>query len=190
MQRIANTLRGRFRLRQTPSPAGLARAAEAWRRLPTAGRLNLTIEPGTRHLKIEELRAAPGLFRFDEWAEGQTEQTLAVVQASLSMTPEHFHFDVIQLAFVKLHALARRFERGRHYDDEAVKTDIAAFARTGDMPMDTHDFVIDVSGGVWVATMSMTMINDRDEPTRMAVARSYFVGGMRARLTSLMSNTA
>jgi hypothetical protein len=125
--------------------------------LPTAGRLNLTIEPGTRHLKIEELRAAPGLFRFDEWAEGQTEQTLAVVQASLSMTPEHFHFDVIQLAFVKLHALARRFERGRHYDDEAVKTDIAAFARTGDMPMDTHDFVVDVSGGVWVATMSMTM---------------------------------
>jgi hypothetical protein len=42
----------------------------------------------------------------------------------------------------------RRFEPGRHYDDDAVKSDIAAFARTGDMPMDTHDFVIDASGGV------------------------------------------
>lgn len=97
------------------------------------------------------------------------------------MTPEGFRYDETPLASVKLHALGRRFERGRYYDDAAIKSDIAALAHVAEMPSDTRDFVVEVSAGVWVTTMSMSLIDNRGEPMRIAVARSYFVGGMTAR---------
>jgi hypothetical protein len=188
--RLSVPLRARFALGQTPSPGAFAKVAAAWRdRIPSAGRLGLTINHARTRLTIAETRAAPTEFRFDTWGDGDHETAIVITQTTLAVSARRFEFDEVPAAAVPLHALARRFQRGWHVSDAAICADLSALAVPCVDTLDRGgDFDVPLRDGRWVGTV--TEIDYRGEPVRILVVRSFKSDDMTVRTGTLVEAAA
>lgn len=103
--------------------------AELWSALPGAGaRLGHISKSKPARLRIAELRLFPARLRMDHWPPDADELSLSLACITLGMEGSRIITDHTLLADVGLHALARRYERGRGRHDEAVLGDVALLA--------------------------------------------------------------
>ena len=86
----------------------LVRAYHAWRKLPAAGRLGpLTITLDTTGLRIEESRLYAGQIALNRQSWSDHEDVVDIRRVMLNLTLLHYTSDVLLLATIGLHALAR-----------------------------------------------------------------------------------
>jgi hypothetical protein len=93
------------------------------------------------------------------------------------VSPERFRFEHALVASVPLHALARRFQRGWDLSDAAVRAALAS--PRPDVLAAGGEFTVPLPEGCWVGTVAE--IEDRSEPARILVVRSYIGADMEAR---------
>ena len=130
----------------------LVRAYHAWRKLPAAGRLGpLTITLGTTGLRIEESRLYAGQIALNRQSWSDHEDVVDIRRVMLNLTLLHYTSDVLLLATIGLHALARRCERGTTSGLTPILADLQtlgeAYAKVLQGP---NSFRIPVaSGGHW-----------------------------------------
>lgn len=132
-------------------PTAVRMAVAVWRdQVPPIGRLAFASDCGARRLRIVEVRACGAGFRLSAWDDEAHEPGVAIRAYVLDIDLERRRsaFTAEPLASVGLHALARRFERGRRTTDADVLDElvvIAGFeAGAGD------SFAIPVPTGRWV----------------------------------------
>jgi hypothetical protein len=178
MDRIVLPLRGRHYSKQVPSPTAFAKVAQAWReQVPSAGRLSLATTYDVRRLAIIEVRAIPTDFGFNEWAEGATESCLIVIVSALIISAGHFSFTSALAASVSLHALARRFQRGRDNSDAAIRADLAALATPVDDVLEASgDFRVLTADGQWIGEPTET--EDRGKLKTILAVRTFVSSDM------------
>src|SRR5437764_14911833 len=111
-----------------PRQAHLAALHRRWRALPAFGRMRLTSKFDKGRLRITEMRVEPDRISLPGWDSG--ELALAIVLRMLTIRPPAFSQRMMPLAFIGLHALARRYERGAARDDAAVLRDLAPLGRS------------------------------------------------------------
>jgi hypothetical protein len=171
IDRIGQSLHGQYRLRQTPSASGLARAAAAWRdQVPSAGRLDLMVKVTSKRLAISETRIGPVEFRFDAWIEGDAETAIVITRTVLEVSAGRFWFDHTPVALVSLHGLARRYQRAFDMSDAAVCADLYSLATAGG-DVEDGEFAVPAGDGQWVGNVAE--VEDRGEPVRILAARSF-----------------
>lgn len=125
-------------------------ALRAWCRLvPAQGRLSLRTEQRGRHAQIEEVRLLTSKFRNGAWSDGAWEPGLTLVAIGVLIAPRDCRFIERSLAGVSLHALARRFERGRDGSDAAVIRDLAALAAHHPDRLPASAFRLRAPSGWW-----------------------------------------
>jgi hypothetical protein len=93
------------------------------------------------------------------------------------VSPERFRFEDALVASAPLHALARRFQRGWDLSDAAVRAALAS--PRPDVLAAGGEFTVPLPEGCWVGTVAE--IEDRSEPARILVVRSYIGADMEAR---------
>lgn len=145
----------------------LITAARRWQReVPPAGRLALTIDLRDGELHVRELRADAGKLQHAEWAQGEREPDLGIVETKLTATPGNFGWSYTVLASVGLHACARRFERSRDQSHDGMRADLLAIAMAHPRLIDDPAiiFSIDAGDGRWVGrTMLTTLVSGLDD---------------------------
>jgi hypothetical protein len=108
---------------------------------------------------------------------------------TLILSPEALRFDHALIASVPLHALARRLQRGWDVSDAEVRADLAALACTRpDVLAAGRKFNVPLATGCWVG--SVAEIEDRGEPVRILVVRSFIRAHMSARPAMLVAAAA
>ncbi len=176
MDAIVAPLLARWRRSPIPRPETLQDAARAWKALPGFGRLDTTVDLTKRSLQIRELRASASDFRAQGWS--TAEPGLSVLGVVLEVAPHRCVFDILSLATVSLHALARRYQRGFSITDAAIMHDLhilaKAHAELGDDAAATEFEVAVPSGGRWVGNLiDVTNTKGGDSVDRIAAARTY-----------------
>jgi hypothetical protein len=172
LQIMAPLARRRLKSR-TFRPADLIDSERAFRALPSAGRLALTIERDKHGLRIEELRCASGQIRFCSWADGSSDADVGIMRIELrakSWGPAFVSGELI--ASLCLHALGRRYQRGFRTDDETILSELKQIALCQpDIVEAMGDFSIAGDGGSWVGE-----VGQRDAMPVMAI-RSFVPPG-------------
>ena len=175
MNAIVAPLLARWRRSPIPRPETLLDAARAWRALPDFGRLDLTVTTGKRQLHIHELRVSASDFRAADWT--VDEPGLSVLGVVLEVAPHRCVFDILSLATVSLHALARRYQRGFAITDAAIMHDLhmLAKAHAGLAGGAATEFEVAVpSGGRWVGNLlDVTNTKGGNSIDCVAAARTY-----------------
>ena len=176
MNAIVAPLLARWRRSPIPRPETLLDAARAWRALPEFGRLDLTITTGKRALCVQELRVSASDFRARDWT--VDEPGLSVLGVVLEVAAHRCVFDILSLATVSLHALARRYQRGFAITDAAIMHDLhmlaKAHAELGSADAATEFEVVVPGGGRWVGNLiDVTNTNGGNSVDCVAAARTY-----------------
>jgi len=118
----------------------LASIARAWRdKVPAFGRAN-------QEIRLEGKEA--------DWDEDAREPGLSVVRITPAIAPhEKLALGMHMLCAASLHALARRYQRGRPTTDDAIIADLHALAaaheRLRGLP-EGDGFAVDVASGQWL----------------------------------------
>ena len=170
-ERVAAPLCARLRRRpdRDQRPGMLIDAARGWRTtIPATGRLDLTIDLVGKRLRIDETRLGPARFRCDEWGE----VGLAISNWFLDVAPGHVRVDHLPLAYLSLHALARRIERG----GPAVADDLEQLGQFCAAPGEPGGmFQVPAAEGWWVGAAADVDVGG-GETVRMLVVRTFLVG--------------
>jgi hypothetical protein len=129
-----------------------------WSLMPAAYRVGM---PRLRHpkkgLHIAEVRLTAHVAKCDLWAEGTTEHGLALSITSCNWDQRTgYRFDNQPLATFGLHALARRFQRGRDPSETAVLLDLAMLAKALMAEAQEHAGRYPVPGGQWRGRIAAT----------------------------------
>jgi hypothetical protein len=167
IDRITEPLRARFQRHPVPRWDALREAARLWREtVPAAARLGLEIEVERKRLRIDELRVTAADFRLDGWDE--IERGVSIILLGLIVAPRQLSLGSPTLAYVSLHALGRRFQRGWATGDAAVLADLSVLAAA---PPGDGEFSVQVAGGAWVGMAGPVRLDGREE--RTLVVRSF-----------------
>lgn len=157
-----------------PRPQMLERAAIAWQeRIPTAGRISLSIKRTKTSLIIDEIHIGAGHIRFAEWDEDVCEQGFAVTAMRLEVVYPRFHFDHVILAGLSLHAVGRWFQRSFDCSHPALLSDLRLLAAgvTDERLANGGDFEIPAGDGKWCGVVSA----DYEQSGRLFLATRTFL---------------
>jgi len=142
-----------FKTEGKATRVALVRAYHAWRKLPAIGRLGpLTIALDTAGLRIEEIRLYAGQIAIGRQSWSDHEDVVDIRRVRLDLTQSHCAGDVVLIATVGLHALARRIERGGSAGLTPILDDLRILAESYDRVLAAlpNAFRVPVSsGGHW-----------------------------------------
>jgi hypothetical protein len=154
----------------------LAGAARDWRtHLPPLSRLavEITLAKRGKSLTIRELRLSSSEYLDATWNEA--ERGLAVIMVGLDAAPLRYEFTKHTLCHIGAHAMARRMERGRDLDDDAIKRDLHALGIAHHGLADAANGTnveVPVPGGRWLANAAL-MRNKHGEFDRALAVRTF-----------------
>lgn len=172
-QRVAAPLCARLRRRPDQRPGVLVDAARHWRTtLPAVGRLDLSVDVRGKRLRIDETRLGTARFRADEWGGTGDESGLVVAGWTLDVTPGRVRMDHEPLAYISLHALARRFERAGPAPGDDLRR-LGQFCAAPGEPGEV--FRVPAAEGWWTGAAADVDVGD-GEHVRMLVVRTFLVG--------------
>jgi hypothetical protein len=164
-----------FQRNGTVRRVDIIRLSHAWRKLPgdfaQLGELKVGLEGDT--LEIVEARLVTSKLELPRrsW-EGRTEEGVGIRLLKMRIAPAMFLGDFLPAADIGLHALARRFQRGRRSGLTALREDFVALAAVYPQVVTAMgDFPVEVEGGVWLTNV---MCDDERRPclvVRTFVAR-------------------
>lgn len=170
---VARRLQARARRGQKLKVPESVQFAEMWRNLvPATGRLALDTRIEGDALYIRELRLVAAKARSGAWAGAdEWEDALAINRIRVRSVGGKFSFTYDRLASINLHAVARRFQRGRDCSAAAVLADIRAI---GEVPIEAAEaeFEIAVHDGRWVGRMIDVQGYVCDQPDRTGMIRA------------------
>ena len=127
IDQIVLPLRQRSERHPTPRVEQLAGLARQWRALvPEHGRLQLTIDHRRTRLTIAETRIGAANYWQEEW--DSVEPGILLLHMRLHIAPHVFDADMVPLAAVSLHALARRYQKAWQVGDAAIFADLCSLA--------------------------------------------------------------
>jgi hypothetical protein len=132
--------------------------ADAWKALPHDFRLGsgAQLDPRGRRGKIIDLRVQPATLQSADWDNDAIEPTLSVAMHWFDVPPRVDQTTSQCLAVVSLHALGRRYERGRDHSHAAIITDLQALATVNVNDADSFPeggrFQVPTPRGLWCGT--------------------------------------
>jgi len=180
IDRIALPLRAMAKMRQLPTSGALARAASAWRAIPSAGRLRLDLGLSRSRLSVTEIRAVPASFHFSEWTDDAFEPAIVITKTTMQVSARVFRFNSRAVASAQLHALARRYQRAFDCSDAAIRRDLCALA---DVPVGALPLGCNVSVPLHEGHFAgvFTQVDDAGQAVRIIAVRSFLSDGMNLR---------
>jgi hypothetical protein len=130
----------------------LVDAGRRWRNaVPAFGRLAMEIDgENLRAPCFIELRVVYGMFHCATWPDDAQEPGVLVGWHAVEFDQGSVASRFVSLAVVSLHALARRYQRGRHSSETAIFADLAGLADNFRQVVMLPRFAIAVPGGTWV----------------------------------------
>jgi hypothetical protein len=171
------------RLTRKPSlrPEHVVEIERIWRAMPHRFRFGPTeYQPPRKRLHIRELRLISHISRAKSWApESPSEPGLGVFLITCEVSKRGgYTFGSVPFATISLHALARRFQRGRDRSEAAVLRDINDLVKA----MSTHgpwaDCRFTVGSGEWRGVRATTAQHDQNGeaiPERPSLAIRTFI---------------
>jgi hypothetical protein len=163
----ADALLEPLKTKERRSRVALVRLFHAWRKLPAAGRLGpLTITLDTTGLRIEEIRLYAGQIALSRRSWQDHEDVIDIRRVRLGLTSTGYVSDVLLLASVGLHALARRVQRGSLPGLTSILSDLQTLAESYHRILQgPNAFRIEApSGGAWIGVV-MRSPDDRPQLT-------------------------
>lgn len=164
LDRIEDILVERLRRKPTLRPEHVIDIERRWRAMPCEFRF---FAPSYEHpkklLRIREMRLSAHTAHASGWEAGEREQGLSVCLVTCEVTKGGaYTFSNQPLATVALHAVARRFQRGRDRSEAAVLADLFMLA-AGLLNVERPDpGVVAIDGGEWRGLMAKTEIQNGD----------------------------
>lgn len=145
-------LKPRPGFRQPPLRETLREFAAGWSALSRTARLALKLVEAGDRLTLAELRVVPSRMRMAGWSESESELALGIRLTQIECQRRHLSIKRTLLGDACLHALARRYERGRDRSDAAVLADLFALAEAyPERVLTLGDFRVPAgSGGAWI----------------------------------------
>jgi hypothetical protein len=155
----------------------LVDAERRWRNaVPALGRLAMEVDgENLRAPCFIELRVVCGVFHAATWPDDGQEPGVLVGWHAVEFDQGSVASRFVSLAAVSLHALARRYQRGRDTSETAIFADLARLADNFRLVVTLPRFAIAVPGGTWVGEPMNT-----GEATVLAV-RTYYDADSGAR---------
>ena len=139
---------------ERPKSPCVARDIERrWRcEVPSRYRLAYQADLDPKRGSITEVRLEAGRITRDDWARGGREEDIFAVRYKLTLSPIKMHVQTV--CSYSLHALGRRYQRGRDCDDASILRDIrlGVLVDPDKVPEDEGVIVrTDSEGGGWRA---------------------------------------
>src|SRR3984885_14419177 len=155
----------------------LVDAERRWRNIvPAFGRLAMEVDgENLRAPCFIELRVVCGVFHCAIWPDDGQEPGVLVGWHAVEFDQGSVVSRFVSLAAVSLHALARRYQRGRDTSETSIFADLAGLADDFRQVVTLPRFAVAVPGGTWVGEPMNT-----GEATVLAV-RTYFDADCGAR---------
>jgi hypothetical protein len=134
------------------APRYLRRMAREFSKLKSPCRIIPDAEYDGEELVISDLVATASSVAFDGWVEAEPSLRLTL---HILRTPP-YEYGSVAVAEIGLHALARRYQRGRPATDGAVLRDLRPFLGAFRRAIETSDaeFRIATGAGAWFAQLS------------------------------------
>jgi hypothetical protein len=159
IEQRTETLIASFRPRDnfTPFPkrAMIERLLRRLRAQRSLARLRLVSSYKDGKLQLAELRAEPARVTLPRW--GAAELSILISMRTLAIRPPAFAQMALPMAFVGIHALSRRFQRGEDRSDAAVLRDLEALGRSWRTAVEgTIEFAVPApGGGRWIGAQHL-----------------------------------
>jgi hypothetical protein len=118
--------------------------------------------------------------RFADWPDDGQEPGLLVGWFTVEFDEQGAASQLVSLAFVSLHALARRYQRGRDTTEAAIFADLAALESGFRRVITSSRFTVPVPGGAWVGEVA-----NADGSAHLAVRTYYDVDSGAPAVTPL-----
>jgi hypothetical protein len=153
------------RLRKKPSlrPEHVIAVERLWATMPSGFALSAPVAAHPRkRLHLSQFRLTAHLSRCKDWAEDEIEHGVSLTVVTCETTKRGgYRINLEPVVTVCLHALARRFQRGRDRSEAAVLTDLSELGR-GFVEQEPGSGTICVPGGQWRGGVSRTEVSGQD----------------------------
>lgn len=160
-ERLIEPFRPRSGAPPRRAPKHLRRLAASWLRLRRFGRLRCIADVNAGVLQICETFLVAGSLSLPGWHEAAAELGVYLILRRIVIAPPHYHEQVVPMAAIGLHAVARRFQRGEP-NDAAVIADINPLGLSyPDCVRSAGEFRVAVPGGEWVGTVMLARLDQR-----------------------------